>query len=213
MRALVTGAEGFIGKHLVRALLERGWSVTGLDLVTGQDVVSAPLPDVDRVFHLAAQTDARSMDAISDARTNVIGTVRVLERYRDKAVFASSSAVNYPVTPYAISKRAGEDYARLFGSAIVRFCNITGPGGHGVFEAFAVVDVMVIRGDGSQVRTYAPVGDAVAALMDVHPGELRVLAGIDMTVNVVADGFDKPRRYEPAMPGDIIDGRQIYDHP
>jgi UDP-glucuronate 4-epimerase len=30
-RALVTGAAGFIGSHIADALIERGWSVTGLD--------------------------------------------------------------------------------------------------------------------------------------------------------------------------------------
>lgn len=34
MKALVTGAAGFIGSHLTAALLDRGWQVTGLDCFT-----------------------------------------------------------------------------------------------------------------------------------------------------------------------------------
>ena len=35
-RAVITGVAGFIGSHLADSLLERGWSVVGIDnLLTG----------------------------------------------------------------------------------------------------------------------------------------------------------------------------------
>ncbi len=211
MRALVTGSEGFIGRHLVRALNDRGWDVNGLDLKQGYDILDCDFPvDVDRVFHLAAQTDAQSKDAIADAEVNICGTLRLLDFYRDKLVFASSSMVNYPTCAYAISKRAAEDYARMYGAAVVRFCNITGSGGHGVYEAFEKVETIAIRGSGEQLRTYASVGLACAALLEVKPGEFRILKGVDRTVNEIAASFKKPSVHVPAATEDIIDGRQIY---
>jgi nucleoside-diphosphate-sugar epimerase len=70
-------------------------------------------------------------------------------------------AVNYPLTPYAISKRAAEDYALFYGAAVVRFCNLYGAGGHGAIDRFRDGDRIEIRGSGEQLRTYAPVEDAV----------------------------------------------------
>lgn len=113
MRALVTGGAGFIGSHLVDALLARGHEVAiADDLSTGRrgnvddavaagarlhevDVVDAGAlsavvleerPDV--VFHLAAQIDARRSveDPAGDVRRNVEGTVSVLETARRAGV-------------------------------------------------------------------------------------------------------------------------------
>ncbi|WP_202919278.1 NAD-dependent epimerase/dehydratase family protein [Saccharothrix deserti] len=77
IRALVTGATGFIGRHLVRHLVRRGYQVTAFvrptsrrggltgvrfaegDLVTGEGLRAA-LRDVDCVFHLAGVIKART---------------------------------------------------------------------------------------------------------------------------------------------------------
>ncbi|MDT5090729.1 MAG: UDP-glucose 4-epimerase [Mycobacterium sp.] len=113
MRALVTGAGGFIGSTLVDRLLADGHEVVGLDnLSTGRagnldgatkspnftsitdDIVSADLdslltahrPEV--VFHLAAQIDVRKSvgDPQFDAEVNVVGTIRLAEASRKAKV-------------------------------------------------------------------------------------------------------------------------------
>jgi UDP-glucose 4-epimerase len=121
VRVVVTGGAGFIGSHIVDALLERGDEVVALDnLSTGRqgnvdaraDLVvgdvraeddvraafEAARPDV--CFHLAAQADVRvSVDRPAyDSEVNVVGTIQVLEaarRHSTQVVFASSGGAIY----------------------------------------------------------------------------------------------------------------------
>ena len=111
--ALVTGAAGFIGSHLVERLLAAGHTVTGVDAFTdyydpalkrrnlevaradsrfrlleldlGKDDL-AVLPDAGVVFHQAAQAGVRASwgrDFAAYVHHNVLATQRLLERYRD----------------------------------------------------------------------------------------------------------------------------------
>jgi nucleoside-diphosphate-sugar epimerase len=208
---VVTGHKGFIGSHLVRTLEVLGVKSHGIDLKEGQNILNCRMPEADFCFHLAAQTDARCQDTQSDARINILGTLRVLDHYGEKTIFASSSAVNYPITPYAISKRAAEDYVRLAGGKVVRLCNIYGEGGHGVIDQFREQEILQIHGDGKQIRTFAPIEQAVIALIEVAtqgPGALDILRGEDKTVADIAKTLDKPVRFLNIGAG-IRDGRQI----
>ena len=209
--ALVTGHLGFIGQHLWRALRSSDEYVpVGLDLKNGphEDIRSCVLPHADVCFHLAAQTKAQSTNAWADADTNIMGTIRILEKYRDKVVFAASEASSTPVIPYAISKHACELYCQLYGARMVRMCNITGPGGHGVIEAFAKSDSLRIAGDGSQWRVYAPVQRAVAEFLrmaNAPSGSFCNLKGTGLTVLDIAELFypNKPREFVEKKANDL----------
>jgi UDP-glucose 4-epimerase len=121
MRVLVTGGSGFIGSHIVDALLARGDDVLVLDdLSSGRagrldpqvtlhklsitdaaalnDEVAAFGPEL--ICHLAAQIDVRaSVDApAADAGVNILGTVNLLEAARragSRVLFASSGGALY----------------------------------------------------------------------------------------------------------------------
>jgi len=119
VRVVVTGGAGFVGSHVVDALVARGDEVVVVDsLATGkrenvpaaaslhvQDV-REPLADLfdeirpETVFHLAAQADVRvSVERpVEDAEVNVLGTIRVLEaasRNRAQVVFSSTGGAIY----------------------------------------------------------------------------------------------------------------------
>ena len=123
----MTGGAGFIGSHIVDALVTDGASVHVVDnLATGKrdrvhpgasfhqlDIADAralsafreEVGPVDVWYHMAAQADVRVSvdDPVADATTNVVGTIRVLETAaRDSAqiVLASTGGAIYgEVTP------------------------------------------------------------------------------------------------------------------
>jgi UDP-glucose 4-epimerase len=118
MRAIVTGGAGFIGSHVVEALLARGDEVHALDdlskgtrerVAEGAELHVADIRQPDEVFdavrpeavfHLAAQADVRvSVERPDyDADVNVVGTTRILEasrRHGAKIVFSSTGGAIY----------------------------------------------------------------------------------------------------------------------
>jgi UDP-glucose 4-epimerase len=118
MRAVVTGGAGFIGSHVVEALLARGDEVHALDDLSKGRRENVPeaatlheadirAPDAvfeavrpELVVHLAAQADVRvSVERPGyDADVNVLGTLRILEAARPhgaQIVFASTGGAIY----------------------------------------------------------------------------------------------------------------------
>jgi GDP-4-dehydro-6-deoxy-D-mannose reductase len=140
VKALVTGAGGFVGQALVAHLESAGDEVIGIDHVTGPDITDpAGVRDVvgrhrpDAVYHLAAVTHiGASWDAPLDVfRVNAEGTLNVLSTCAGAGVgrvLVVGSADEYgavrpedlplteeaplrPLTPYGASKVAADSLA------------------------------------------------------------------------------------------------------
>ncbi len=171
---LVTGGAGFIGSHLVDALIARGSRVTVVDdfssgspanlhpdatLIEGDISLAATMErlgnfDFDVVLHHAAQMDVRKSvkDSAADAMTNIVGTLRLLEKAAAagarRFIFASTGGAIYgepqhtpqredhpthPSSPYGCAKLAVEHYLRYFSevrglkSVALRYANVYGP--------------------------------------------------------------------------------------
>lgn len=170
MRVVITGGAGTLGSGLTERYLEAGHDVLILDnFATGQrgslpeshpkmQVVAGSVADrdlVDKVFadfspshviHSAAAYKDPD-DWVADARTNVEGTVNVVQAAKAhgvKRVVNFHTALGYgrpdtvpipvdaparPFTSYGISKQAGENYLAMSGMPYVslRLANVTGP--------------------------------------------------------------------------------------
>ena len=226
-RVLVTGGSGFIGSHLVAALVDIGADVhvltstvssvyphrlTGLrasialhegnltDRTAMRALVREARPDI--VFHLGAYTHVgKSWDRIDECvQSNIQGTVNLLEaldgsgysRFINTGTSEIYGAIEVPfheddrpapVSPYAVSKHAAEEFCRLGSTGKgwpvvrVRPFNPYGPG-QSPDRVIPEVIVRALRREpvqmtkGTQTREFNYVTDLVEGflLLGVVPG-------------------------------------------
>jgi UDP-glucose 4-epimerase len=270
---LVTGGAGFIGGHIVEALVGEGERVRVLDdlsnglesnvAVFGDavELVRGDIRDVSAVeravrgcsvvLHLAALGSvARSVaDPATSNDVNVTGTMNVLRAARDagvrRLVFSSSSSVYgenpalpkheglalLPVSPYAVSKLAGESYTRVFArlyemeTVCLRYFNVFGPRQRPDSAYAAVIPLfmrwaldrkpLTIYGDGEQSRDFTYVSNVVRANLlaartpGVSGGVFNVACGeryslLDIVRSLeAAVGRKLEVRHEPPRAGDV----------
>lgn len=272
-RCLVTGGAGFIGSHLVDALLQRGHDVRVVDdfssgrrenlehalhrieLIEADlrdpDVCRHACRDIDIVFHQAAVPSVpRSVaDPLTTHDANVNATFHLLLAARDARVrrfiyAASSSAYGEtdagpksealtprPLSPYAVSKLAGEHYARVFHlcygleTLSLRYFNVFGPRQDPQSEYAAAIPRFItailrgepptIFGDGQQTRDFTYIDNAVHAnllaattphadgtVLNVGCGRSISVNEIVATISRILGSSVTPRHTDP-RPGDI----------
>jgi UDP-glucose 4-epimerase len=211
------------------------------------DLIARRRPDV--VFHLAAQADVRVSVArpAFDAEINIIGTLNVREGARaagaQKVVFAASggtlygddapipikeSAVQRPLSPYGVSKKAAIDYLTAYRElhelefTALALANVYGPrqdphGEAGVVAIFAGRllggEPCTIFGDGEQTRDFVFVDDVVDAFARAATKGgglvLNIGTGRETSVNQLyrtmasEAGVDATATYAPARPGEL----------
>ena len=205
----------------------------------------------DGVFHQAAIPSVpRSVaDPLATNEANVTGTLSVLVAARDcrvpSVIFASSSAVYgdapelpkhegmtpAPLSPYAVSKLAGEQYMNVFSrmhgvrTVSLRYFNVFGPRQDPTSQYAAVIPAFItsilsrrsptIHGDGGQTRDFTYVKDVVQANIRAMESKaqgvfnvaycqrisVKELAALIMEIT----GTSVPLLFEPSRAGDIRD--------
>jgi nucleoside-diphosphate-sugar epimerase len=259
-------ARGFAGVRVLDDLSTgRRENLAGLEddveLIEGDvrepATVARAVDGVTRVFHQAAVASVfRSVkDPVRSHEANATGTLNVLVAARDagvdRIVYASSSSVygdaeelpvreslpTLPISPYGVSKLAGERYcgafAASYGMAAVslRYFNVFGPRQDPASEYAAVVPRFVtaalrgeratVFGDGEQSRDFTFVGDVVAANLLASEAPERAWGGAfnvayqeRHTVNELWTAVQRlagrepvEPLREPARPGDIRDSQ------
>lgn len=215
-------------------------------------IVQKAVRDVDYVLHQAALPSVpRSIsDPITTAQVNVMGTLNVLQAARDasvkRLVYASSSSVygdtptlpkretmpTCPLSPYAISKLAGEQYCqsfcRLYGfeTVCLRYFNVFGPYQDPTSQYSAVIprfikamlqgQPLTIHGDGLQSRDFTYVANVIQAnilacsalgaagrVFNIACGERHSLLDL---IRLLAEitGANPQVVHGPARPGDVM---------
>jgi len=216
-KILVTGGAGFIGANLVRMSTERGYRITVLDNLTSgrkeylegiplefthgdildKDLIMQIVPEHWGVIHLAAQTGVPGSleNPYHDCKTNVLGTLNLLEAVRIKGngrfILASSNAplgrqpppateekAPLPISPYGASKLAAEAYCLAYngswglGTIILRFGNVYGRfSAHKnsvvakFFKDILTKREIIVHGDGYQTRDFIYVEDLCLAIL------------------------------------------------
>ncbi len=200
------------------------------------------------VSHHAAQMNIRVSvaDPVLDARVNILGTLELLRQSAESGVkkfmFSSTGGAVYgeqtqfpadeqhptnPVSPYGVSKLAGEKYIHYYSREyglphfIMRYANVYGPrqnplGEAGVVAIFSSLlragKPVTINGDGRQTRDYIYVADVVAANLAglVADSNLTINVGTGIETDVLtlyeqlrqASGSDLPPQHGPAKPGE-----------
>jgi UDP-glucose 4-epimerase len=214
-------------------------------------VVEAATAGVEVIFHQAAlRSVPRSVeDPLGTNADNVTGTLHVLEAARRsgvrRVVYASSSSVYgdrpelpkredqplAPISPYAVSKAAGEQYAsvwsRLYGVETVglRYFNVFGPRQDPASEYAAVIprfilwgfrgEPLEIHGSGEQSRDFTYIDNVVeanvlAAVADgASGGVFNIACGDRISLLDIVGRLERllgrslARRHTPARAGDV----------
>ncbi|HIJ72200.1 MAG TPA: NAD-dependent epimerase/dehydratase family protein [Planctomycetes bacterium] len=282
MKALVTGAAGFIGSHLCERLVRDGLTVVGLDnfddfydpavkranitecLESEQfELVEADIRDaeavgtvlagrdIDIIVHLAARAGVRPSieDPLTYEDVNINGTMVLLEGARrfgvKKFVFGSSSSVygnnekvpfsemdnvDFPISPYAATKKAGElichTYSHLYGIDMVclRLFTVYGPRQrpdlaiHKFCKLIERGEPIPVFGDGSMQRDFTYIDDIIEGIVGAmsrcegyeiyNLGESRPVR-LDVLISEIEKALGKRAEINrlPVPPGDV---RQTY---
>ena len=202
MKAFVTGANGFTGSHLVRALIERGdtvvaWVRKSSDLsrldgcpvdfaygdITNRSALEKAMADVDVVFHLAAYVELGLVDTDLMERVNVEGTRAVLAAARAANVSKLLYCSTIGVFGDTQGKTIDETFKRTqadFSSAYDRT----------KYEAQALVDRVAKNG----LHTVSVMPSGIFGADDPHfgpvirtflKGQLKLWAGGDRVTGIV----------------------------
>lgn len=277
MKALITGAAGFIGSHLSERLLTEGWSVVGVDnfddfydpqikrrnikdclknknfRLVEADIRDSEAMDnvigdgIEVVVHLAARAGVRPSIAqpLLYADVNVNGTTVLLEAVKkhkvsnfifgssssvygnnEKVPFAEEDNVDFPISPYAATKKAAElichTYHHLYDIDIIclRYFTVYGPRQrpdlaiHKFAKLIEEGKPIPVYGDGTMMRDFTYIDDVIDGTVAAvekctdfniyNLGESRPISVNDLITEIEkALGKKAVKEYLPPQPGDV----------
>lgn len=197
-KVLVTGAQGFIGRHLITALSKQSYvqvkTFTSHDSFTD---LAASLSDVDMVYHLAGVNRPEKVEDFYVGNTSLTQTiVELLAKAQNTPTIVLSSSTQATLdNPYGISKKQAEnilqDYQKSTGAQVYlyRLTNVFGSGCRPNYNsAVATFCYNIAHGhdvhisDRNRVLELVYVDDVVTAFLKALESDLQ--QAIDGYVNV-----------------------------
>lgn len=203
--------------------------------------------DIDYVFHLAAipRVPISVKDPVNTSKNNILGTINVFKAANDnkikRIVFASSSSVYgdqkelplredmmpNPISPYALQKLVGEQFAKLFTKlykipiVALRYFNCYGPRADPDSEYSLVIGKflkqrnqgkpLTIFGNGEQTRGFCYVDDVIKANIKAIRSErlkggevINIGSEKSNSVNYLAELIGGEVQYLPPRVGDVL---------
>jgi UDP-glucuronate 4-epimerase len=213
MRYVVTGAAGFIGSHLLQALLERGHDAVGWDAFTDYydpalkeenarglpverlDLVedAIELEGVDGVFHLAGQPGVASFGVVFPVyvRQNLLASRRLFEAAataRSRVVFASASSIYGDAEAYPTPEDAAPRPISPYGITKLGCEHLAYAYGREFGLEHVVVRYFTIYGP--RQRPDMALAKAVACLVEGRPFELHGDGTQSRSFTYVGDAVD-----------------------
>ena len=199
MKILVTGYRGFIGGHIYNYLKSNGYEVYGYDL---GDI----LEDIkyDYIIHMAARGLIRlstkyPYEYYKDGLDLTMKFLELARKNHSRFIFPSSGSIKNPTNPYSLGKKNAVEWIKLYNKLykleyfILKFYNIYGENARkGAVYLFTKAalnnETVTVYGDGTHVRDYLYVGDAVKLINsiinnEIIPGEYEVGSGKGTSVN------------------------------
>ncbi len=211
------------------------------------DKIKSLFKDIDFVFHLAAipRVPISVEDPLGTSKNNILGTLNVFKAASDdgiKRVFFTSSSAVYgdqkesplrenmmpdPISPYALQKLVGEQFAKLFSQLYkipiisLRYFNVYGPRNDPDSEYSLVIGKflkqkaenkpLTIFGDGKQTRGFCYVDDVVEANIKAMKGEklkggekINISSEESYSINYLASLIGGEVQYLAPRPGDVL---------
>jgi UDP-glucuronate 4-epimerase len=234
-------------RNIAHCLAHPSFRLIETDIRDQAALAQAVTDDTDAIVHLAARAGVRPSlaEPMLYADVNINGTLVLLELARQRHVgrflFASSSSVygnnrkvpfaeddnvDFPISPYAATKKAGElichTYHHLYGLAVtcLRFFTVYGPRQrpdlaiHKFARLIEAGRPVPIYGDGTMMRDFTYIDDIVSGIVaaldkctgyDIYNlGESRPISVNDLVAALErALGKKATRQYLPLQPGDV----------
>lgn len=112
MKILVTGANGFIGKHMTQLLNKEGYDVLAFDIDTDPSLLNTYINSCDFIIHLAGINRPLTTEEFYDGNSNFTKKVidLVKESHKNIPIILSSSIQASLNNDYGKSKKLAEDY-------------------------------------------------------------------------------------------------------